>query len=219
VGALFLIRKLRNGRARRRRAAEGWKTLALAFVPSWVILTLISNKDPRYIMPLIPIVGVISTHWIAALGPRAQRAAVAGVACLAYAMTCWNLFVLAPPDPSDMKVETLADWIVAQTHPEDQRITVLVIPNDPRLNSTAVDFALRRRDGHYRARPVREPLTAARMREYQYILIVAPPDEDTGIAPFVKQNTCFAGEQQDWATAISFTRDDGKEIRVLSRSQ
>lgn len=54
--------------------------LILWTVPALVFMTLISNKDKRYILPLYPFLALVSTHWLIYIGNR--RAKEILVCCL-----------------------------------------------------------------------------------------------------------------------------------------
>jgi len=200
-----------------RKNAARWVPGGLTLISGYGILTLIANKDPRYVMPLIPVLAVVSTHWLDRLGRRARVAAVSLILILSFTMVAWNLFRFAPPSLADMKVETLAEWIVTHKAAGEKKLKTLVIPNDWTLNATALDYALHRRDRHCGARLVGERLQGKMLVGYQYVLIADPPDRPSCIEPYGASNTEFMKRLADWQVCASFTRGDGLVLKLLQR--
>lgn len=188
--------------------ARGWRILALALGSGFVILTLIANKDERYIMPVVPILAVISIGWIGGLAPKFQRILVMLIALLSFATVSWNLFVHARPDGRDMKLEAAAQWIVEHKPREKGDLKVLVIPNQWALNAAALDYALYRRDHHLSAQRAKGRLDARACRPYQVLLILDPPHPESGIAPDGAFNTEAVKRLPNWQPCATFTRAD-----------
>lgn len=218
VAGLALLFRLSQKRSLDRHAVYGWSVLGLSLVSGYVFLTLIANKDPRYIMPLVPVLAVASTHWIGRLVPRARTLAIALLGLLSLGMVSWNLFVFARPNPCDMKIETVAQWIVDQKLQDKKAAAVLVVPNDWQLNAAALNFALYRRDCHFFARMTNKPLNRKMLKEFEYVLLIDPPAADTGVAPCVRRNTAYFRPQKEWRICKTFTRGDGKTLQLLRRA-
>lgn len=65
IGLIFTFIKRRN---------EKWILLQV-LTSGYIILTLFKNKDPRYSMPLLPIISIIATHWVIYLKPILRKIA------------------------------------------------------------------------------------------------------------------------------------------------
>ena len=70
------------------------RTPALGLLLTWasgplVLLTLLQNKDSRYMMPILPALALLSVAWIRGLRPRGQAAAVAALAVVGIVHATW----------------------------------------------------------------------------------------------------------------------------------
>lgn len=213
-------------RARRARAsapspqrAWGWTVLGVAIVSGYGIMTMISNKTPRYVMPLTPALAVVATHWVGLLKTRRARAcAVAAVAALALGMAAWGLFGLYPPDRRDWGVEQVAERIV-ERGAKGRRIAVLVIPNEWQLNATALDFALYRRDRRYGATLAKTRLGEKDLDKYRYVVLTEPAGENSFVSRVQVENTQLAARAAGWEACERVKRSDGRTIVVLKKKE
>lgn len=217
AGALGLWRWKTGGYALGNR--RGWGLLALHLASGLALLTLIANKDPRYAMPLVPALALLAAHWIGWLRGKAQKTAVASLVLLGAGLTAYNLFVLAPPNPADMKIEAVAEWLLAHKPAGRAGAQVLVIPNDWSCNSTALGYALYRRDRASAARPARGTLRRKMFQENQFILLCEPSGPNTGVAPRVRENTAQVRANRGWHEVARWRRGDGKTLCLLGRVQ
>lgn len=208
TGAVALIARMRAGRLER-----GWGLIALAVGSGLTILTLIANKDPRYIMPIVPLLAVVSGQALELLPERRRGWGVPACAALAAGMLVWNFTRFAPPDPREYQLESIAQWITENKTHRRQRVRVLVVPNEWTINSAALDYALQRRDGRVRAERSKAPLEPEHLRGYDYVLVLTPQPPATGIAPHVVQQTELA--QREGAPVREFTRGDGAVLTLL----
>jgi 4-amino-4-deoxy-L-arabinose transferase-like glycosyltransferase len=195
-----------------------WILLMICLVSAYVIMSLIANKDPRYIMPLIPVIAVISTHWIESIRRSFHMPVLMLLLGAAVSIVYWNLFVHFPPNRRDMKIETVAEWIT--THRGERKaISVLVIPNSWTDNASALNYALYRRNNRDQAQRSKVALSPDVLKEYQYILVTDPPDKDTAVAPHVSSDTALMRNESGWQVCAQFPRDNGSQLVLLEPPQ
>lgn len=196
---------------------HAWRMLALTGASGFVILTLIANKDPRYMMPLVPLLAIVAVQWIDALPEWRRGWGVTAVLALALAMPAWNFTRHAMPDRRAMELDLLAEWIIEQRGDRRRGMQVLVVPNDWLLNAAALNYELHRRDRRSRARRPRGELDAEGLRRVDLILIAEPSEPNTGIAPRVAEQTAQVRTLPGWHARRSFERGDGKRLVLYAR--
>ncbi len=204
AGGLFLIVKWRGLSANR----ASWSVLLGSIFSGWAILTLIANKDPRYIMPVVPVIIVT------AAGFANRKSAVAVAVALTFAMTGWNLFMFHPPLRRSTGVEEIADWLASRRG--DRHVRAVVIPNEWTSNRAALDYALHRRDAKSRARRLGPSGSIA---SGEFVITLNPPNPNTGISPREVEMTRAIGQEPAWVVLHSFARHDGKLIEIRQKPE
>lgn len=212
------IASLTIGRAKpqdRRRHRYGWLVLLLSLVSGYAALTLIANKDPRYILPAVPALSALGAAWVGRLATTRRPMAALAIAVLSFAMASWGLFAWRPPSRMDMRTEDMAQWIVE--HAGEEKCRVLVVPNRWDLNRAALRFALWRRDRDCFADHADRPLKEEDLRKYRYFIVTEPVDSPSSLAPYVAANAAIVQNTPDLVEAARFDRPDGQSLRILGR--
>ncbi|MEN6626244.1 MAG: glycosyltransferase family 39 protein [Candidatus Sumerlaeia bacterium] len=183
-----------------------------AAASGWLFMTLVANKDPRYIMPAVPLIVVAAAGWLSILGKHA-RLCVAAAVLATFAMTGWNLFVFHGPARGDTCVESVADWLAAQRAGRKGRVKAVVVPNQWTLNAAALQYTLRLRD------PDGEAKGVSRFRDGnipadRFVITLNPPGPNTGVSPREQEITATIDARPEWVVVKTFTRFDGKKIEI-----
>lgn len=208
--ALFVIAGLIYPAAKRRvfSSKPNMVILFSSIASGLFILTLIANKDPRYMMPIVPLIIVVSA------GVMNRKSAVAAAIALTFVMTGWNLFIYHRPMRASTGVEEIADWLIWQRS-EKKHVQAVVIPNEWTLNSSALNYALHRRDSKSGARRIgkNDSIRA------DYVITLNPPNRNTGISPREQEATLAIAQNAGWTIRKTFKRHDGKIIEVRVRNE
>lgn len=217
AGFVVLLRAWRHGDRREIAPPRRWLPLALSVAGALVCLELITNKDGRYLMPIIPALAVVSGASVAVLPSRARGGAVVLLALLSWGLAYRTLFVVSPPDPRDWKIADTAE-LLAPRLDRAGTTRVLVVPNDLQLNSNALAYALQRvspakADVHR----VEHVLDAPTLDGFRFAVVVVPPPPEAAVS----RGTVAAAElvlsRGDWSEVSRFARGDGREIVVLEK--
>ena len=115
---------------RRREFANRNSLLVLSLIGSYIALSLISLKDFRYVMPMIPAIAVIGTSWLEYLRPRPRQWLSRGL--IAYSMLAFLIISFgAGLLPRDIRVPletgSLTSGLYDLAPPESYSITGVVI--------------------------------------------------------------------------------------------
>lgn len=193
-----------------------WLPLLLSAAGGLACLIAITNKDERYIMPLMPVFAVVSAAWVALLPVRRRSLAVGACAVLGYVSVIYNLFWIAPPDPTDWKVLETARVIADDLRGDGQR-RVLVVPNDWHMNFMSMDYAIERQLGEkIDTDRVEGPIDRATLGRYDRVVLVMPPVEETVLSRHSIDATELVRSSPDWVRETSFLRGDGREIWIMA---
>jgi hypothetical protein len=135
------------------RSWAGWSFLLGSLVPALVFFVLIPNKDGRFVVPLLPIVAIMTAAGIRSVPWKAVRAVVwafilvAGVyqfyaISFAWPVPIRHFYTHAPARP-DWKVNDILTAISAL--PSSTPLRVAVLPDDPDFeqNLFQLDAAIR----------------------------------------------------------------------------
>lgn len=217
VGVVVLLRAWRRGDRGELATPAAWLPLGLSVAGALVCLELITNKDGRYLMPMIPALAVVSGAAVASLPARARGAAVLLAALLSWGLAYRTLFVVSPPDPRDWKIADTAAVLAPRLDPVHPT-RVLVVPNDLELNSNSLAYALQRvSPAKAEVHRVEHALEPATLDGFRFAVVVVPPPPE---AP-VSRGTVAAAElvlsRPDWRELARFTRGDGREVVVLEK--
>lgn len=129
--ALGLALALRAGPRRRLRAA---RLLLAAGAVSYIVCTLVTNKQDRYLLPAFaPGVALAASGWPPALVPLAGALA-------------WRHLRLPAPDPGDWKHEAVLA-AVESARGGRPYVTLSVVPNVPELNANNITWELEKSGG------------------------------------------------------------------------
>ncbi len=217
VGTVFAAASWRAG-ACRIAPAHRWTPPFLAVAGGTAALLAIANKDARYIMPVTSVIAVASTAWIARLPLRWSRAAVGAIAVLSALTIAWNLFVFAPPDRREWRVEEAATHIAQRMHQNGAAFRVLVIPNTWRMNWMSLRLAIGNAfegDGKIWVDTFEGRLGLDDLHDYGSVVIVYPPPPEESIS----RGTAAAAEwmlhESGWRPYAAFPRDDGRAVILL----
>jgi len=195
-----------------------WKPLALSVLGGSAGILLITNKDARYLMPMMPVAAVVAGAWVATLDARRARTATAACALLAWALVLDTLFRVSPPDRTDWRVAETAAVIAARLEAGAAAPKILVVPNDLQMSSDALAYALQRitpaKLGVERARGV--PGDEA-LRDFGLAVAVVPPPDDTAVSRGSADAARLLLARPDWEVVARLTRGDAREIVVLAR--
>lgn len=214
LGLLFFIRDAWRKKTGSNRKA-GWSTLWIMFISGYLIMTCISNKDPRFIMPLVPVVALVSTHWVGRFNRGSIYLLVAAVMILSWTTAYCDLFVIERPERREMGIEKAAKWITE--HRPQKATKVLVIPEEWTLNAAAIHYTLYRKDRHCSAQTLFTALTENALRKFQFIVLTDPPGENSAGAPYQIANTRKVMHLADWKIFTTIARGDNKKILILGR--
>lgn len=216
VAAMVARRGLRA--ARTIAPPARWTPLALSVLGGSAGILLITNKDARYLMPMMPVAAVVAGAWVATLDARRARTAIVACALLAWALVFDTLFRVSPPDRTDWKVAETAAAIAARLEVGAAATKVLVVPNDLQMNSNSLAYALQR------ISPVKVAVERAygvpdetKLGEFSFAVVVEPPPEETVVSRDSIAATRTLLARADWSVAARLVRGDGREILILSR--
>jgi 4-amino-4-deoxy-L-arabinose transferase-like glycosyltransferase len=218
AGALVVLRAWLRRDGSRIAAAARWAPLGWSLAGGLACLVVIANKDPRYLLPFMPLAAVVCGAWLAVLRPAVQGRALLACAALGWLLVADDLFRLAPPDPTDWKLDETADAILPHLDPAVTPLRVLVVPNDEQMDFTALGYALLRRSrAKTEVERVERSLDEAKLATYALAVVVSPPPDE---APF-SQGSRAAAElllsRPDWRVESRLVRGDGREILLLAR--
>lgn len=119
-----------------------------------LIFTFIKNKDMRYTLPLVPLFAVISSAWIAKIKDNKTKGGIIAllliVGLLQTSTMTFGVPALGhtdlypapePPVEEDWKVEEALN-VISATRPKTpgQRVTVVVLPDHPRVNGRTYQY-------------------------------------------------------------------------------
>ncbi len=216
VAAIVARRGLRAARAIAPPAR--WTPLALSVLGGSAGILLITNKDARYLMPMMPVAAVVAGAWAATLDARRARTAIVACALLAWALVFDTLFRVSPPDRTDWKVAETAAAIAARLEAGAAAPKVLVAPNDLQMNSNALAYALQR------ISPVKVAVERAygvpgdeALREFGLAVAVVPPPAETAVSRGSADAARLLLSRPDWEVVARVARGDGREIVLLAR--
>jgi len=212
AGAICL---LLPGQVRRAATRGGWRPLLLSAAGGWFALFLITNKNQRYLMPVVSVAAVISAGWVPLVERRLSRVYWIAAALGIYLVIAWNLFVLAPPNPIDGKVESLAAWFIGRAQASGEEPRILVVPNDDSLNFMSLGYAINRVVPKVVVERLHRTLTAEELASYDCAVVLVPPLEETPISRHSVAATTFMIDSSGWRLRAQFERGDGRTIRVL----
>lgn len=215
IGSIVLIwegwRKRGDG-----QSLAGWGYLLATFISGYLIVTLIANKDPRYIMPLVPLLALVSTHWLERVGRRQAHYVVLILMILSWTTSYRGMFVHGKPERRDMGIEKVAEWIAE--HHAEKKTKVMVLTDEWTLNAAAIHYALYRRNKDCSAQPLLSDLRARRLRKFQFLVIADPPGENSPGAPFQIANARKALHLAEWKICASIPRGDNRKILILGKT-
>ncbi len=217
VGAVALAMLL-LGRARRAALAPParWIPILLSPLSGWLVLLAITNKDVRYVLPMVSVFATVSVAPLVLLrGRRAQGVALAGVALLSYGLVWWNLFRLSPPSTVDWQVERAAEVLAREMRARGRPFDVLVVPNDWHMNFMSIDYATERllREKVTVDR-VHAPLERADLARYGAVVTVEPPVEETPLSRGSVAGTELVASDPGWRELAALPRGDGRTVRI-----
>jgi len=216
-GTLFLIISLaKRGKGARENLRRYTPALA-GLVGGWLILSFIANKDPRYIMPIMPVLSFLSVSWIPVLPAGVRRSAPFLFAVLGFCLVFWNLFSLAPPDQRNWRIEDLAGFFLKTSGEGTEEIKALMIPNEWHLNDMSLGYAMKRLGVNADVEKKKGILEEKDLGQYHYVLLLDPPPENTNVCPHGKENTRFMTSRDRWRRIAAFPRPDGRSILILER--
>jgi 4-amino-4-deoxy-L-arabinose transferase-like glycosyltransferase len=198
--------------------AARWIPLGLSVAGGLVSLVLIANKDPRYLLPFMPVAAVVCGAWLAALRPDAQRRALVACGVLGWLLAADDLFRLAPPDPTDWKLDETADLVQPHLDAAASPLRVLVVPNDEHMNFTSLGYALLRRTrAKAEVERVGHVLDEATLATYTLAVLVVPPPDETPLSQGTRAAAELLLSRRDWRVESRVERGDGREIVLLVR--
>lgn len=217
AGVAALLLRSSRGAPREIAPATRWTPLALALVGGVTAIVLITNKDPRYLMPLMPIVAVVAAAWVPLLDARRRTRALVACAVLSWLLVLDTLFRVSPPDRTDWKVADTAAILAPRLARADGTAPkILVVPNDLQMNSNALAYALQR------ITPAKVVVERAygvpgeeKLRELDFAVVVEPPPDETAVSrdSIAAARTLLA--RPDWGVTTRLARGDGREILIL----
>ncbi|HZR80179.1 MAG TPA: putative molybdenum carrier protein [Candidatus Binatia bacterium] len=197
-----------------------WSPLLVSAAAGFACLVAIANKDPRYLLSIVPVIAVVSGAWVAFLEPPARRRALVACAVLGYGLALHALFVADPPDPTEWRLVEAAHAIADDMASSGRRDAVLVVPNDEHMNFMSVDYAIERRlRDKVQTDRVTDPLDAGALAPYGYAIVVLPPPPESVLSRGSIAASAFVPSQPGWSAIASFARGDGREVRVLRRDR
>jgi 4-amino-4-deoxy-L-arabinose transferase-like glycosyltransferase len=215
VGAVVLMWSWRRGGESEVAAPKRWLPLLLAATGGLACLVLITNKNGRYVMPLVPVLAAVSGVAVCALAPRMRAPATFAWAIVAYVIIVWNLFVLSPPNPVDCKIEPLAQWFVETMQAQGRKLRIAVVPNDEMLNFMSLDYAIERTLPKVDVLRVEQRLDPSSLNDFDCAVVLKPPVEETVLSRHSIENTRLVVEGSGWTERFAIARGDGRTIRVL----
>lgn len=198
--------------------ARRWTPSILAVAGGAAALLAIANKDARYVMPATSVIAVASTAWIARLPLGWSRAVVGAIAILSALTIAWNLFVFAPPDRREWRVEETAARIAQRMNENGGPFRVLVVPNTWWMNWMSLRLAIDNAfegDGKIWVDSLEGPLGRDDLHDYGSVVLVYPPPSEEPIS----RGTAVAAEwvlhESGWHPYAAFPRDDGRAVILL----
>jgi 4-amino-4-deoxy-L-arabinose transferase-like glycosyltransferase len=198
--------------------AARWAPLGLSAASGLASLVLIANKDPRYLLPFMPIVAVVCGAALAALRPNAQGRALTACAMLGWLLAADDLFRLAPPDPTDWKLDDVAELVLPHLDASATPLRVLVVPNDEHMNFTSLGYALLRRSrAKSEVERVGHLVDEATLTTFALAVVVVPPPDETPLSQGTQAAARLLLSRPDWRVESRVTRGDGREILLLAR--
>lgn len=122
VGVVFLLRK--------DESAAKLTPLVLSVVGGYLAFSSLALKDFRYVMPMIPSVAVIATHWLDYLKPTRRRwlaALLATYGVLMFFVISFGTSVLPQQITIPIKARSFTSNILNFIPPESKRVTGVVV--------------------------------------------------------------------------------------------
>jgi hypothetical protein len=153
--ALFVV-----GLARRR--APGLVVLVTWIVAPLVFLTLLRNKDPRFSLPILPAVALLSVAWVERLDSRGARRALVALALgilahVAYLGWGWPapdwargrgdvnaFFPSFPPIADHWPLGEILDAVVQDGGGHGRRTSLSIVPDHPHLSPLTIAYYVER---------------------------------------------------------------------------
>jgi hypothetical protein len=218
AGTLFIIVSWLQRGPEARDNLRRWIPALSSLAGGWLILTLIANKDPRYIMPVVPVLSSLSVNWIPALPSGVRRLSPLLFAALGLLIVFWNLFYLAPPDTGNWRIEELAEFFRKARVVPNGEIKVLMIPNEWHLNNMSLDYAMKRLGVKADVKKKKGILEEKDLEQYHYAILLDPPPENTNVCPYGLGNCQFLISHPRWRQIAAFPRPDGRAILILQPS-
>ena len=172
-----------------------WTPLVLCLVGAWLCLMTFQNKDPRYTVPLLPVVALITAGWISSrrawivpllalllfqhhlvsFGIRTLPEKVIIVRGVKQPLAYdWNLYtqtyfgLWGRPLWQDWKIAYVLDRVVAPNQQDPVRVGM--IPDIPRFDSAAFEFYILARQDRVVVRRLND-LDTADIQNNDYILL------------------------------------------------
>lgn len=215
--AVIVLAWLRRGTSEIAPASR-WTPLGLSVGGGLACLLLIANKDPRYLLPFMPVAAVVCGAWVAALPSSARGRALVACGTLGWLLAADDLFRLAPPDRTDWKLDEVADLVLPHLAASSAApLRVLVVPNDEHMNFTSLDYALLR---HSRAKTEVErsdrTLDDAKLATYALAVVVVPPPDETPVSQGSRAAAEMVLSRPEWQVESRLERGDGREILLLA---
>lgn len=199
--------------------AARWVPLGLSVAGGLACLLLIANKDPRYLLPFMPVAAVVCGACVTAIPSSMRGRALVACGVLGWLLAADDLFRLAPPDRMDWKLDEIADLVRPHLDAAGGApLRVLVVPNDEHMNFTSLDYALLRRS---RARVEVErsdrTLDEAKLATYALAVVVVPPPDETPVSQGSRAAADLVLARPEWQLESRVTRGDGREVLLLAR--
>lgn len=218
AGALVVLVAWLRRDAARIAAASRWAPVGLSVAGGLACLLVIANKDPRYLLPFMPLAAVVCGAWTAVLRPAAQGRALLACAALGWLLVADDLFRLAPPDPTDWRLDETAELVLPHLAPSGAPLRVLVVPNDEHMNFTSLGYALLRRSrAKTEVERVDREFDEAKLATYALAVLVLPPPDETPVSQGSHAVTELLLSRPDWQVESRLVRGDGRAILLLAR--
>ena len=184
-----------------------WTPLVLCLVGAWLCLMTFQNKDPRYTVPLLPVVALITAGWISSrrawivpllalllfqhhlvsFGIRTLPEKVIIVRGVKQPLAYdWNLYtqtyfdLWGPPLWQDWKIAYVLDRVGAPNQQDPVRVGM--IPDIPRFDSAAFEFYILARQDRVVVRRLND-LDTADIQNNDYILLSEGAQGYPGLIP------------------------------------
>jgi hypothetical protein len=223
--ATLIVAALRRRTPAQWAGSAAWLRVLLAPLSGWLCLVAITNKDFRYILPVVSVLAVLSVTPLSLLGPRSRRASLATLAILSYGLVWLNLFRLAPPNAVDWQVERTAEVLADRVRRSERPLAILVVPNDARFNFMSLAYATERLARRkLTVDRLADPFAASELDAYDAVVTIEPPLPETILSRGseaatreLARGSTGADEIRTWRPSATLPVADGHTIRVLVR--